>query len=153
MDPLTIGLIVGLGLNAAGNIGNGIANYKNSVKSDRALRAVDVIKSQIKENNANVEKDMKVIKADLDGAWNHINFLRYQNPQPQMMPQQFVQQPPVQPPVQPQQVAQPPQQQSIQEQLQPTQLEQLIDVLKQTNKTVENLKSEFDDLKQQQLGK
>ena len=150
MDPLTIGILVGLGLNAAGNIGNGVANYKNSVKSDRALHAVDVIKSQIKENNASVEKDMKMIKADLDDAWNHINFLRYQNPQ--MMPQQFVQQPmqpPVQPPVQPQQVAQPPQP-SIQEQLQPTQLEQLIDAVKQTNKNVENLKSAFDDLKQQQ---
>lgn len=150
MDPLTIGILVGLGLNAAGNIGNGVANYKNSVKADRALHAVDsinAIKAQIKENNANVEKDMKTIKADLDGAWNHINFLRYQNPQPQMMPQQFVQQP-MQPPVQPQQVAQPPQQQSIQQQLQPTQFEQLLDAVNQTNKNVADL---IVDLKQ--LGK
>lgn len=144
MDPLTIGILVGLGLNAAGNIGNGIANYKNSVKADRALHVVDVIKAQIKENNASVEEDINAIKADvdstkadLDGAWNHINFLRYQNPQP------------MQPPVQPQQVAQPPQQQqSIQEQLQPTQLEQLIDAIKQTNKNLSELKSDVEDLKQ-----
>ena len=52
----------------------------------------------------------------------------------------------IQPPVQ-QQVAQP--QQSIQQQLQPTQFDELIDVLKQTNKNIGDLKSEVLDLKQQ----
>ena len=146
MDPLTIGILVGLGLNTVGNVGNGIANYKNSAKADRALYAVDSIRTQIKENNASVEQDINAIKADvdstkadLDNAWNNINYLRYQNPQPQQQNnnQQQSQQ----------QVAQP--QPSIQEQLQPTQLEQLIDALKQTNKTVADLKSEVLDMKQQ----
>lgn len=148
MDPLTIGILAGLVLNTVGNVGNGIANYKNSAKADRALYAVDSIRTQIKENNASVEEDINTIKdavdstkADLDNAWNNINYLRYQNPQPQQQPQQIIQ-----PPVQ-QQVAQP--QPSIQEQLQPTQLEQLIDALKQTNKTVADLKSEVLDMKQQ----
>ncbi len=145
MDPLTIGILVGLGLNTIGNVGNGIANYKNSAKADRALYAVDSIRTQIKENNASVEEDINAIKADLDNAWNNINYLRYQNPQPQQ-PMQQPQQQIIQPPVQ-QQVAQP--QPSIQEQLQPTQLEQLIDALKQTNKTVADLKSDIEDLKQQ----
>lgn len=159
MDPLTIGILVGLGLNTVGNVGNGIANYKNSknsAKADRALYAVDSIRTQIKENNANVEQDINAIKADvntarvdLDNAWNSINFLRYQNPQSQPM-QQPQQQQIIQPPVQ-QQVAQP--QPSIQEQLQPTQLEQLIDALKQTNKNLSDLKSDVEDLKQQQQGK
>lgn len=150
MDPLTIGILVGLGLNTVGNVGNGIANYKNSAKADRALYAVDSIRSQIKENNASVEEDVKAIRADmdttradLDNAWNNINYLKYQNPQPQqpMQPQQIIQ-----PPVQ-QQVTQP--QPSIQEQLQPTQLEQLIDAIKQTNKNLSDLKSDVEDLKQQ----
>ncbi len=151
MDPLTIGILVGLGLNTIGNVGNGIANYKNSAKADRALYAVDSIRTQIKENNASVEEDINAIKADvdstkadLDNAWNNINYLRYQNPQPQQpmqQPQQIIQ-----PPVQ-QQVAQP--QPSIQEQLQPTQLEQLIDAIKQTNKNLSDLKSDVEDLKQQ----
>ena len=152
MDPLTIGILVGLGLNTVGNVGNGIANYKNSAKAERALYAVDSIRTQIKENNASVEEDINAIKADvdstkadLDNAWNNINYLRYQNPQSQPMqqPQQQIIQPPVQ-----QQVAQP--QPSIQEQLQPTQLEQLIDALKQTNKNLSDLKSDVEDLKQQQ---
>lgn len=152
MDPLTIGILVGLGINTIGNVGNGIANYKNSAKAERALYAVDSIRTQIKENNASVEADISAIKADvdstkadLDNAWNNINFLRYQNPQsqqPMQQPQQIIQ-----PPAQ-QQVVQP--QQSIQQQLQPTQLEQLIDALKQTNKNVADLKSDIDDLKQQQ---
>lgn len=151
MDPLTIGILVGLGLNTVGNVGNGIANYKNSAKADRALYAVDSIRTQIKENNASVAEDIGAIKAevdttraDLDNAWNNINFLRYQNPQPQQM-QQPIQQ------VQPQQIIQPPvqPQQSIQEQLQPTKLEQLIDALKQTNKNLSELKSDVEDLKQQ----
>ena len=149
MDPLTIGILVGLGLNTIGNVGNGIANYKNSAKADRALYAVDSIKTQIKENNASVEEDINTIKdavdstkADLDNAWNNINQLRYQNPQPQQQPQQQIIQPPVQ-----QQVAQP--QQSIQQQLQPTQFDELIEVLKQTNKNIGDLKSEVLDLKQQ----
>ena len=146
MDPLTIGILVGLGLNTIGNVGNGIANYKNSAKADRALYAVDSIRTQIKENNASVEQDINSIKADvdstkadLDNAWNNINYLRYQNPQPQQQNnnQQQSQQQVVQ--------TQP----SIQEQLQPTQLEQLIDALKQTNKTVADLKSEVLDMKQQ----
>lgn len=146
MDPLTIGILVGLGLNTVGNVGNGIANYKNSAKADRALDAVDSIRTQIKENNASVEQDINAIKAgidntraDLDSVWN---FIRYQQSIP---PQQPVQ-PPVQPPVQ-QQVAPP--QPSIQEQLQPTQLEQLIDAIKQTNKNLSDLKSDVEDLKQQ----
>ena len=152
MDPLTIGILVGLGLNTVGNVGNGIANYKNSAKAERALYAVDSIRTQIKENNASVAEDISAIKADvdstkadLDNAWNNINYLRYQNPQSQPMqqPQQQIIQPPVQ-----QQVAQP--QPSIQEQLQPTQLEQLIDALKQTNKNLSDLKSDVEDLKQQQ---
>ena len=145
MDPLTIGILAGLVINTVGNVGNGIANYKNSAKADRALYAVDSIRTQIKENNASVEEDINAIKdavdstkADLDNAWNNINHLRYQNPQPQ---QQIIQ-----PPVQ-QQVAQP--QQSIQQQLQPTQFDELIEVLKQTNKNIGDLKSEVLDLKQQ----
>lgn len=145
MDPLTIGILVGLGLNTVGNIGNGIANYKNSAKADRALYAVDSIRTQIKENNASVEQDINAIKADvdstkadLDNAWNNINYLRYQNPQPQQNNNQQQSQ---------QQVAPP--QPSIQEQLQPTQLEQLIDALKQTNKNLSDLKSDVEDLKQQ----
>lgn len=148
MDPLTIGILAGLVLNTVGNVGNGIANYKNSAKADRALYAVDSIRTQIKENNASVEEDINTIKdavdstkADLDNAWNNINYLRYQNPQPQQQPQQIIQ-----PPVQ-QQVAQP--QQSIQQQLQPTQFDELIEVLKQTNKNIGDLKSEVLDLKQQ----
>jgi hypothetical protein len=148
MDPLTIGILAGLVLNTVGNVGNGIANYKNSAKADRALYAVDSIRTQIKENNASVEEDINTIKdavnstrADLDNAWNNINHLRYQNPQPQQQPQQIIQ-----PPVQ-QQVAQP--QQSIQQQLQPTQFDELIEVLKQTNKNIGDLKSEVLDLKQQ----
>lgn len=149
MDPLTIGILAGLVLNTVGNVGNGIANYKNSAKADRALYAVDSIRTQIKENNASVEEDINTIKdavdstkADLDNAWNNINYLRYQNPQPQQQPQQQIIQPPVQ-----QQVAQP--QQSIQQQLQPTQFDELIEVLKQTNKNIGDLKSEVLDLKQQ----
>lgn len=149
MDPLTIGILVGLGLNTVGNVGNGIANYKNSAKADRALYAVDSIRTQIKENNANVEEDINAIKADVDTARADVdytlNYIRYQQsiqPQPMQQPQQQIIQPPVQ-----QQVAQP--QPSIQEQLQPTQLEQLIDALKQTNKTVADLKSDIEDLKQQ----
>ena len=113
---------------------------------------MDSIRTQIKENNASVAEDIGAIKADvdstkadLDNAWNNINFLRYQNPQsqqPMQQPQQIIQ-----PPAQ-QQVVQP--QQSIQEQLQPTQLEQLIDALKQTNKNLSELKSDVEDLKQQQ---
>lgn len=148
MDPLTIGILAGLVINTVGNVGNGIANYKNSAKADRALYAVDSIRTQIKENNASVEEDINTIKdavdstkADLDNAWNNINYLRYQNPQPQQQPQQIIQ-----PPVQ-QQVAQP--QQSIQQQLQPTQFDELIEVLKQTNKNIGDLKSEVLDLKQQ----
>lgn len=149
MDPLTIGILAGLALNTVGNVGNGIANYKNSAKADRALYAVDSIRTQIKENNASVEEDINAIKdavdstkADLDNAWNNINYLRYQNPQPQQQPQQQIIQPPVQ-----QQVAQ--SQQSIQQQLQPTQFDELIDVLKQTNKNIGDLKSEILDMKQQ----
>ena len=149
MDPLTIGILAGLVINTVGNVGNGIANYKNSAKADRALYAVDSIRTQIKENNASVEEDINAIKdavdstkADLDNAWNNINYLRYQNPQPQQQPQQQIIQPPVQ-----QQVAQP--QQSIQQQLQPTQFDELIEVLKQTNKNIGDLKSEVLDLKQQ----
>jgi type II secretory pathway component PulM len=145
MDPLTIGILAGLVLNTVGNVGNGIANYKNSAKADRALYAVDSIRTQIKENNASAEQDINAIKADLDNAWNNINHLRYQNPQSQPM-QQPQQQQIIQPPVQ-QQVAQP--QQSIQQQLQPTQFDELIEVLKQTNKNIGDLKSEVLDLKQQ----
>lgn len=149
MDPLTIGILVGLGLNTIGNVGNGIANYKNSAKADRALYAVDSIRTQIKENNANVEEDINAIKADVDTARADVdytlNYIRYQQsiqPQPMQPQQQQIIQPPVQ-----QQVVQ--SQPSIQEQLQPTQLEQLIDALKQTNKTVADLKSDIEDLKQQ----
>ena len=149
MDPLTIGILVGLGLNTIGNVGNGIANYKNSAKADRALYAVDSIRTQIKENNANVEEDINAIKAGIDNTRADVdytlNYIRYQQsiqPQPMQQPQQQIIQPPVQ-----QQVTQP--QPSIQEQLQPTQLEQLIDALKQTNKTVADLKSDIEDLKQQ----
>ena len=149
MDPLTIGILVGLGLNTVGNVGNGIANYKNSAKADRALYAVDSIRTQIKENNASVEQDINAIKADVDTARADVdytlNYIRYQQsiqPQPMQPQQQQIIQPPVQ-----QQVTQP--QPSIQEQLQPTQLEQLIDALKQTNKTVADLKSDIEDLKQQ----
>lgn len=143
MDPLTIGILVGLGLNTVGNVGNGIANYKNNAKAERALYAVDSIRTQIKENNASVAEDISAIKTDLDNAWNNINHLRYQpqNPQSMQQPQQQIIQPPVQ-----QQVVQP--QQSIQEQLQPTQLEQLVDALKQTNKNLSELKSDVEDLKQ-----
>lgn len=148
MDPLTIGILAGLALNTVGNVGNGIANYKNSAKADRALYAVDSIRTQIKENNASVEEDISAIKdavdstkADLDNAWNNINYLRYQNPQTQQSQQQIIQ-----PPAQ-QQVAPP--QQSIQQQLQPTQFDELIEVLKQTNKNIGDLKSEVLDLKQQ----
>lgn len=151
MDPLTIGILVGLGLNTIGNVGNGIANYKNSAKADRALYAVDSIRSQIKENNANVEQDINAIKADVDTARADVdytlNYIRYQQsiqPQPMQQSQQQI----IQPPVQQQQVTQP--QPSIQEQLQPTQLEQLIDALKQTNKNLSDLKSDVEDLKQQQ---
>ena len=133
MDPLTIGILAGLVINTVGNVGNGIANYKNSAKADRALYAVDSIRTQIKENNASVEEDINAIKdavdstkADLDNAWNNINYLRHQNPQPQQQPQQ-----------------------SIQQQLQPTQFDELIEVLKQTNKNIGDLKSEVLDLKQQ----
>ena len=149
MDPLTIGILVGLGLNTIGNVGNGIANYKNSAKADRALYAVDSIRTQIKENNANVEEDINAIKAGIDNTRADVdytlNYIRYQQsiqPQPMQQSQQQIIQPPVQ-----QQVAPP--QQSIQQQLQPTQLEQLIDALKQTNKTVADLKSEVLDMKQQ----
>ena len=148
MDPLTIGILAGLVLNTVGNVGNGIANYKNSAKADRALYAVDSIRTQIKENNASVEEDINAIKAgidntraDLDSAWNFIRYQQSIPPQQPMQPQQIIQ-----PPVQ-QQVAQP--QQSIQQQLQPTQFDELIDVLKQTNKNIGDLKSEVLDLKQQ----
>lgn len=148
MDPLTIGILAGLVLNTVGNVGNGIANYKNSAKADRALYAVDSIRTQIKENNASVEEDINTIKAgidntraDLDSAWNFIRYQQSIPPQQPMQPQQIIQ-----PPVQ-QQVAQP--QQSIQQQLQPTQFDELIDVLKQTNKNIGDLKSEVLDLKQQ----
>ena len=149
MDPLTIGILVGLGLNTVGNVGNGIANYKNSAKADRALYAVDSIRTQIKENNASVEEDINAIKAGIDNTRADVdytlNYIRYQQtmqPQPMQQPQQQIIQPPVQ-----QQVAQP--QQSIQQQLQPTQFDELIDVLKQTNKNIGDLKSEVLDLKQQ----
>ena len=149
MDPLTIGILVGLGLNTVGNVGNGIANYKNSAKADRALYAVDSIRSQIKENNASVEEDINAIKADVDTARADVdytlNYIRYQQsiqPQPMQQSQQQIIQPPVQ-----QQVAPP--QQSIQQQLQPTQFDELIEVLKQTNKNIGDLKSEVLDLKQQ----
>lgn len=148
MDPLTIGILVGLGLNTVGNIGNGIANYKNSAKADRALCAVDSIRTQIKENNASVEQDINAIKAgidntraDLDSVWNFIRYQQSIPPQQPVQPQQIIQ-----PPVQ-QQVVQP--QPSIQEQLQPTQLEQLIDAIKQMNKNLSDLKSGVEDLKQQ----
>ena len=149
MDPLTIGILAGLVLNTVGNVGNGIANYKNSAKADRALYAVDSIRTQIKENNASVEEDINAIKAGIDNTRADVdytlNYIRYQQtmqPQPMQQPQQQIIQPPVQ-----QQVAQP--QQSIQQQLQPTQFDELIDVLKQTNKTVADLKSDIEDLKQQ----
>ena len=148
MDPLTIGILAGLALNTVGNVGNGIANYKNSAKADRALYAVDSIRTQIKENNASVEEDINAIKAGIDNTRADVdytlNYIRYQQsmqPQPMQQPQQIIQ-----PPVQ-QQVAQP--QQSIQQQLQPTQFDELIDVLKQTNKNIGDLKSEVLDLKQQ----
>lgn len=149
MDPLTIGILAGLVLNTVGNVGNGIANYKNSAKADRALYAVDSIRTQIKENNASVEEDINAIKAGIDNTRADVdytlNYIRYQQtmqPQPMQQPQQQIIQPPVQ-----QQVAQP--QQSIQQQLQPTQFDELIDVLKQTNKNIGDLKSEVLDLKQQ----
>ena len=149
MDPLTIGILAGLALNTVGNVGNGIANYKNSAKADRALYAVDSIRTQIKENNASVEEDINAIKAGIDNTRADVdytlNYIRYQQsmqPQPMQQPQQQIIQPPVQ-----QQVAQP--QQSIQQQLQPTQFDELIDVLKQTNKNIGDLKSEVLDLKQQ----
>ena len=149
MDPLTIGILAGLVLNTVGNVGNGIANYKNSAKADRALYAVDSIRTQIKENNASVEEDINTIKAGIDNTRADVdytlNYIRYQQtmqPQPMQQPQQQIIQPPVQ-----QQVAQP--QQSIQQQLQPTQFDELIDVLKQTNKNIGDLKSEVLDLKQQ----
>lgn len=146
MDPLTIGILAGLVLNTVGNVGNGIANYKNSAKADRALYAVDSIRTQIKENNASVEEDINTIKAGIDNTRADVdytlNYIRYQQSmQPQQQPQQIIQ-----PPVQ-QQVAQP--QQSIQQQLQPTQFDELIEVLKQTNKNIGDLKSEVLDLKQQ----
>jgi len=147
MDPVTIGILGGLILNTVGNVGNGIANYKNSAKAERALYAVDRIRTQIKENNASVGEDISAIKAevdntraDLDSAWNFIRYQQSIPPQQPVQPQQIIQ-----PPVQ-QQVVQP--QPSIQEQLQPTQLEQLIDALKQTNKNISDLKSDVEDLKQ-----
>ena len=149
MDPLTIGILAGLVLNTVGNVGNGIANYKNSAKADRALYAVDSIRTQIKENNASVEEDINAIKAGIDNTRADVdytlNYIRYQQtmqPQPMQQSQQQIIQPPVQ-----QQVAQP--QQSIQQQLQPTQFDELIEVLKQTNKNIGDLKSEVLDLKQQ----
>lgn len=147
MDPLTIGILGGLILNTVGNVGNGIANYKNSAKAERALYAVDSIRTQIKENNASVGEDISAIKAevdntraDLDSAWNFIRYQQSIPPQQPVQPQQIIQ-----PPVQ-QQVVQP--QPSIQEQLQPSQLEQLIDAIKQTNKNLSDLKSDVEDLKQ-----
>lgn len=146
MDPLTIGILAGLVLNTVGNVGNGIANYKNSAKADRALYAVDSIRTQIKENNASVEEDINTIKAGIDNTRADVdytlNYIRYQQSMQPQQPQQQIIQPPVQ-----QQVAQP--QQSIQQQLQPTQFDELIEVLKQTNKNIGDLKSEVLDLKQQ----
>ena len=93
MDPLTIGILAGLVLNTVGNVGNGIANYKNSAKADRALYAVDSIRTQIKENNASVEEDINAIKAGIDNTRADVdytlNYIRYQQtmqPQPMQQP-------------------------------------------------------------------